>query len=322
MFKILLIPTTLLISTLSFAGQAQIKVIYGDDNREDVMNVITPLYLKLSESTAAMISKYKIVELNSEEYSLESDTLKDSGVCSHERFADQPVAANCSGFLVGPKLLVTAGHCVKSESSCKNSSWVFDYKVEFSSQSEVTVKKSSVYKCTKIISQELNTDSENDYAVIELDREVTDKKPLKLRRDGTPSKGDSLVVIGHPSGLPTKVTDKGTVRDVNSVFMVTNLDTYGGNSGSAVFNSKTGLVEGILVRGEQDYVWDSSMNCRVSNMIGVDAGRGEDVTLISTVLSFVPKVEEPKPKPELPIWWQQFLDWLESRRNNQLASSF
>ena len=60
-----------------------------------------------------------------------------------------------------------------------------------------------------------------------------------------------------------------------------NLDTYGGNSGSAVFNAKTGLVEGILVRGEQDYVQKG--DCRVSNVCPADGCRGEDVTKILSV---------------------------------------
>ena len=63
-----------------------------------------------------------------------------------------------------------------------------------------------------------------------------------------------------------------------------NLDTYGGNSGSAVFNANTGVVEGILVRGATDYVSDPSQGgCRVSNILGKHAGKGEDVTYITNV---------------------------------------
>ena len=44
-----------------------------------------------------------------------------------------------------------------------------------------------------------------------------------------------LVVIGHPSGLPTKIADGAWVRNNESeYYFVTNLDTFGGNSGSAV----------------------------------------------------------------------------------------
>ncbi|MEK7233144.1 MAG: S46 family peptidase [Elusimicrobiota bacterium] len=40
------------------------------------------------------------------------------------------------------------------------------------------------------------------------------------------------------------------VHSSNPGFFVANLDTYGGNSGSAVFNVETNLVEGILLRSE------------------------------------------------------------------------
>ena len=42
-------------------------------------------------------------------------------------------------------------------------------------------------------------------------------------------------------------------QPTDDTFM-TNLDTFGGNSGSPVYNAKTHKVEGILVRGERDYV--------------------------------------------------------------------
>ena len=68
---------------------------------------------------------------------------------------------------------------------------------------------------------------------------------------------------------------------MNNVFFSANLDTYGGNSGSAVFNAVNGQIEGILVRGATDYV--SRGGCRVSNRISNSSGRGEDVTLITNI---------------------------------------
>ena len=156
---------------------------------------------------------------------------------------------------------------------CDSFSWVFDYKVDYSDESEVVVDKSKIYSCKKIISQVLDMETQNDYAVIELDRDVEDREPLKLRTSGKPSVGDEIVVIGHPTGLPTKIADGASIRSVNDVYFDANLDTYGGNSGSAVFNASTGIVEGILVRGDQDYVMNSELGCRISNVIGNEAGR-------------------------------------------------
>ncbi len=52
-------------------------------------------------------------------------------------------------------------------------------------------------------------------------------------------------------------------------FFVANLDTYGGNSGSPVVDARTYVVEGILVRGEDDFVQNDG--CYVS-LVCPDAG--------------------------------------------------
>jgi V8-like Glu-specific endopeptidase len=113
---------------------------------------------------------------------------------------------------------------------------------------------------------------------------VTDREPLKFRKSGQVARGTELVVIGHPSGLPTKISDGAQVRSSNRKYFVANLDTYGGNSGSAVFDARTGEVQGILVRGEEDYVSDpAGGNCQATNYCPDTGCRGEDVTHITNV---------------------------------------
>ena len=107
------------------------------------------------------------------------------------------------------------------------------------------------------------------------------------------------MVIGHPSGLPTKVAEGASVRSVDTAFFTANLDTYGGNSGSAVFNSLSGEVEGILVRGETDYVFDNERSCHSSYHCGDDECSGEDVVKISEVLKHLPPSAEPE-EPQKP----------------------
>lgn len=274
---------SLSIALWSVSSAAKVKVIYGEDNRLDVFEETNSLYIDLARSTAAMVPNENLSRLNDYETELGGTTLSERGICEDERFAQQPTVANCSGFLVGENKLVTAGHCIRSVSDCKNNSWVFDYRVDYSDQSAVVVENSKIYKCKRIIAQDLNNSNKNDYALIELEEVVQDREPLKFRTSGAPAKGDRIVVIGHPTGLPTKIAAGAAVRSVNGVYFTANLDTYGGNSGSAVFNAETGVVEGILVRGETDYVWDSSKKCRASNVLSNTGGRGEDVTLITNI---------------------------------------
>ena len=292
--------------TSIFAG-TKAKIIYGDDNRQEVQDYPDALFRDLARSTAGMVRASALrtengsrigdtitdslsrlrsllgdsavdnmlsdIEVESEEnnstegsYTFNtSNTLRRSmGVCEKERFSNQVTLPKCSGFLVGEDILVTAGHCVTYESDCKNYRWVFDYVAGTNK-----IKKSNVYKCKKIIGrkQTLGILATKDYAVIKLDRKVIDREPLKFRKKGSINKNSEIVVIGHPSGLPTKIADGARVTKNRWNFFYANLDTYGGNSGSAVFNKETGVVEGILIQGAKDYVM-SPQGCYVSNRVG------------------------------------------------------
>lgn len=256
-------------------------VIYGDDNRKDVYESTDSALVELSKSTAGMIPNSKLSNSNGET-TITAATLESRGICEEERFSSQMTAANCSGFLVSENVLVTAGHCIKSVEDCTGFKWVFDYKMDSEKQNSMKVATKNVYSCSRIIARSLDNLTKDDYAVIELDRKVSDRRPLSFRRSGNITVGESIVVIGHPSGLPTKIADGAKVRSRSTKYFTANLDTYGGNSGSAVFNYKTGEVEGILVRGENDYV-QSPRGCMVSNKCATDGCRGEDVTYITHI---------------------------------------
>lgn len=282
--KNLLICFSLILFSISInAATKSIKVIYGEDNRVDVFQSTNAMYVELAKSTAGMVPRYSLTENNDGTTTLEGGSLESRGMCASERFAKQPTAAFCSGFLVGEDLLVTAGHCIKSQADCNKYRWVFDYKVSSDDQDSVTVSTENVYSCSKVINQILDQTSNNDFALIQLDRKVTDRRVLTYRESGRISKGDKLVVIGHPSGLPTKIADGASVKSLSKNFFSADLDTYGGNSGSAVFNADTGIIEGILVRGANDYNYDSARGCSVSNVMSQNAGKGEDVTYITNI---------------------------------------
>ena len=121
-----------------------------------------------------------------------------------------------------------------------------------------------------------------DFAYIELDRPVFGREPLKVRTRGKIKKNDKVFVVGHPTGLPVKVAGDSYVQTIsNNIYFQANLDTFGGNSGSAVLSEVTGLVEGILVRGDQDYVYEDG--CKVPKVCTMSSCRGEEVTRITGV---------------------------------------
>ncbi|NJL24700.1 MAG: trypsin-like peptidase domain-containing protein [Calothrix sp. SM1_5_4] len=186
--------------------------------------------------------------------------------------------------MIAPDIVLTAGHCLSSQSACDNTRFVFGFRVEAEGTQPRSVPTTDVYSCHTLIHSVAVSGGE-DFAVVRLDRPVTYAAPLRPRTFGKISVGEPLLVIGHPAGLPTKISGGAIVRALRSQFLIANLDTYGGNSGSAVFNQTTGDVEGILVRGELDYVYENG--CRRSNRCANFGCRGEDVTLIERVRPYL-----------------------------------
>ncbi len=288
----------MLCSLLATEVFSQNKVVYGRDGRSDVRFSKNKVYKKLAKSTAAMIESSSLT-LKGSSYEL-SSSVRSLGssqrLCKGEAFATQPAAASCSGFLVGKDLLVTAGHCVSGymQHACKDFKWAFGYNVKSkTSPFDIKIKKSDVYACKEVVAVELSESI--DYAIIRLDRKVTNRKPLKFRTSGSVKVHDPLTVVGYPWGLPGKITSGGSViYSDHEVFFGGNLDTFQGNSGSAVFNSKTGLVEGILVRGRADKYADYSSSqgqCYRVNTCDQDGSNcveesridGEEVTRITYI---------------------------------------
>lgn len=307
-----ILSTLVLITSLQVS--ASNKVVYGEDNRKDVAQVSNPLFLKLASATAAMVKKSQIINEGSG-FSLNfQETLEtgNSNVCPSERFSQQPIGALCSGFLVGPDTLITAGHCFDlrmmgystPEAVCQSFSWVFNYSVNSSNRNPLKgFLPQDVYSCKKVIKTILS-DSQ-DFAVIQLDRKVVGHEPLKFRSSGKIPDSAKLLVIGHPDGLPSKISDGGKIlNNSGSTSFVTTLDTFHGNSGSAVFDATTGVIEGILIQGKTDYTPSSNgfMSCSVVNVCNEDGlncvadptnrnfrePKGETVLRITEATSYIP----------------------------------
>jgi len=262
------------------------KVIYGDDDRQEVVSVLDNMLTFKAHSTAGMFSSSNLSKRADGSYLVTGQTLQARGWCSSERFANQVTAPSCTGFLIGEDVIATAGHCVSKSSDCKNYKWVFDFQLANATDTSVVVPGNSVYGCKSIISSVNSSSTKDDYAIIRLDRKVLDRSVLEYRLSGKVADGAPLVLIGHPKGLPMKIAGGAVVRSNTATkYFVTNVDSYGGNSGSPVFNATTGVVEGILVRGEADYTTTTS-GCYVSKVCSNTGCRGEDVTRITNLPRF------------------------------------
>ncbi len=272
---------------LAVSAHAEKKVIYGSDNRVEARKHSNAKLRSLAKSVAGRVSSYNLAQNGDVFESVTSYTLADSmRVCATERFADQKTLPDCTGFLVGEDILVTAGHCMTA-GDCENNMWVFGFE-----DTSTSFSKSQVYKCKEVIDQAADYSLlgfADDFAVIRLDRKVEGRTPLKFRTSGKIKRGQEIAVIGHPSGLPLKIADDASVKSTFGATFKADLDTYGGNSGSPVFNAKTYEVEGILIQGKQDYVADATGTCAVS---AKSSGKGERVFKINKVKTLMKMKED------------------------------
>lgn len=284
-------PAVLLVQSMAFAKYDD-RVIYGEDNRREVQDEENDaVMIEVAKSTVVLVKKTAIRPVDESHSQLPDVSYGASAnLCEEERFFDQPNPGFCSGFLVGPDTLVTAGHCVRNQFDCETTAFVFDYHHKGEAKETSKIKKDDTFFCKTILARDLSRSTQNDFAVIQLDRKVEGRKPLKYRDAEKVETGANLTVIGHPSGLPTKISVGAQVRNNDpKAYFQSNLDTYGGNSGSAVVNDE-GIVEGILVRGEQDFEIENG--CRVSKRCEDDGCRGEDVTRSTMFAEFVPDLNE------------------------------
>ncbi|MBD3258787.1 hypothetical protein GF377_10165 [candidate division GN15 bacterium] len=272
------------------------KVIYGDDNRIEPYTVTDPNLLRLVQATCVVVSLSEISDNGDGTYTLDTDPwLNQSGLplCADEPFRGQPQIGNCSGFLVGDDIIVTAGHCLSS-SSCGSWAFLFDFKmVDSATEPGVIVSEDDIYFCTEILDHSLAGDE--DHCVARVDRAVVGRQPIPVRRTGIVPNGDSVVVVGHPAVLPMKIAGGAIVQDnlPSDPHFQSNLDTYGGNSGSMVVNTSTWEIEGILVRGAPDYTNNGS--CTESNRVPDDGNDGfglefEEVSKTTTFASVIPEL--------------------------------
>nr|WP_321237568.1 serine protease [uncultured Psychroserpens sp.] len=260
-----------------------IKVIYGPDDRVDFYEEKDIFKKKNSFGVVALIRKYDLEEISNNSYSLSTIPFRDSqSLCASEKFGDQPIGSFCSGFAIDKNIIITAGHCVESESDLQSIRFLFDFKAIDAERINTQFGESLIFSGKRIISRGLDN-SGIDYAIIEINEEIPSNRILKLNTTEKIRNKEQVYVIGHPVGLPLKIADGAFVRDnTNPLYFSANLDTYGGNSGSPVFNSNSHLVEGILVRGETDFI--DRGGCNVSYPCPNTGCRGEDVSRISQFL--------------------------------------
>lgn len=261
-----------------------LSAIYGVDDRELISTKSDPKIQEMARAVALIVSVERM-DVGMFKTKINASTVQEElNMCASEHFVNRPAIPGCTGFLVGPNVMVSAGHCFVNEDDCSNKKIIFDVDAQKQTKKGYSVSNSSVFSCKKII----NTIAmdQQDYSIIELDRVAKKRQPLKLNMTSKIDNKAQVFMIGHPLGMPLMLSKATSVANNNDSFQFTaGLDSFEGNSGSPVINAKTLQVEGILVNGQQDLVQDLKIQC-YRNVVYSGAG-GEGVFRISELAPYL-----------------------------------
>lgn len=282
-------------AVLLFAPASAVSMpVYQTDDRKDLWEVEDPRIRALADSTVAIIASWKLFPGHDRIRIRTTSFAEERGLCAGEPFADQRAAADCSGVLVAPDLVLTTAHCIPDPIVCKTHSFVFGFGItKKGGRTPAGVPASEVYDCSELVDARYRGENMTDWAVVRLDRPVRDHRPLELDRKPV-ALNTPVVVIGHPNGLPAKAAGNArVVEDAASEFFRADLDSFGGNSGSPVFNAATGGIVGVLSRGETDFetirMSDGTV-CAKTRICFPGECDGEDVTRVSEFGHLIPDV--------------------------------
>lgn len=227
-------------------------------NKEELLN-------QYASSVGAMVS-HQLIGYEYDESGVSKEGLKiqtqsveqQMNICPGSAMGQDPYLARCSGFLVAGNQVLTAGHCFKDqkinkEYYCRNFGWLFGHQ-----NNNQSFRKSDLYSCKKVIVK--YDESKNiDYAIVTLNEFVTGAIPLPLDSDGDFSQNTNVAMLSFPLGGRLRSSGLAAlkVKSFNNL-LESNLDSLPGSSGAPVIDLETGLVIGIHMAGEAQYMTKQS----------------------------------------------------------------
>lgn len=262
------------------------ELIYDEDGRCNVRDCASDMFLELGLGvTVAIIPKERLQLLPDGGVDVAVSSLRGTyQFCDVDiPFGQEPVLAECSGVLVAPDLVLTAGHCVDSAEQCASHYVVFNYAVN--REGALMLRASDIFECGEVLAREVSewgATEVYDHALLRLASEARRRRRVRVRTSPLET-GESVVLLGNGQGLPTKI-DEGVVISPGEKardFFAAQIDNFEKGSGSPVFDLD-GRLLGIAVRGGVDY--DTKDTCYRIRRVEGASGLSEHISYADTAL--------------------------------------
>jgi len=258
-------------------------VIYGENSVTELDQIHDVKVQKVAKAVAGVFTYYRSIQNTIDLLYKNPRNLTDKMTCEDELFTNQPLEPVATAFLIAPDKVMTVGHAL---SSCSKVFFVFNYEWDSLANKLKPITSQDVYGCDHI---EQLSYSKIDFAIIQLDRRVEGIEPLELDFKTSIQEKDKIFTVGHPLQLPKKYAD-GLIRSttgLNGNYYKAEIDTFRGNSGSPVFSKESFQVIGIVKDGEYDFTLDEDKFCNYFKRCPTGTCRGEDITRMDKIKSFL-----------------------------------
>ncbi len=246
--------------------------VYDDDSREFVTKTSPGKILELSRSVALQVPRGRIDNFDdraAQVYTaLAPSYQQEWNTCEGVRFNDKPSLSVCTAFLVGPKTILTAGHCgLVNQAGCDGSAWVFDFyednekiirkpSTRTPGMTEMAIPAAQVFRCARILESKYDPSGTGvDFSLIELDRVATGRTPFKLKKDGRFTGQEKIFSIGGSGGTPLVYTKPEKVFEVTAQSVRGPFDMIAKGSGGPFIDAATFEVVGITVLSSMDFYY-------------------------------------------------------------------
>lgn len=251
--------------------------VWGEDNRQERYQLAAPAHRAAAQAGVALVAAQTLLPQSDGSYANRSPTLGTrDNLCSNQRFTTQPTMAFCSGTLIGPDVVLTAGHCMVG--ACANIAVVLHYAYEerpadpFGVTQQIAAQ--NVYRCAEVLAvSQPGADRVNpgpDYAILRLDRAVTVAAPAAIAATA-PADPARAFLVSHPNSLPQKIgAGNWWLPATGARYIEHTAPGRPGASGGGLFNQRGELI-GVHARGDgQPYVRSAFGNCNMVPQCGVN----------------------------------------------------